>query len=326
MLNVCLPGIGGMEPLPNRWLTCFHASSQGHSVLIDCGEGTQIALKEAGCSMTSIDQICLTHFHGDHVAGLPGLLQTMGNNGRTEPVTICGPVGLEEIVRGLTVFIEELPFPILLSQICGENQPAFTVGPMTITSFPAQHRIPCLGYVIELHRKGKFNVEKAQALNIPQNAWSMLQNGSSVEVHRQIITPDMVMGPARKGIKVLYSTDTRPVQAITERGKDSDLLVLEGIYPDWEKIEKAKKWKHMVYPEAAALALLCDARELWLTHISPSVPDPEAEIHNARTLFPNAYAGYCGMKKTLNFPKEEDSPEREYSPEVIDELLRQLDF
>ena len=112
MLDICLLGTGGMMPLPGRWLTSLALRFNGSCMLIDCGEGTQIAMKRAGISSKPFDVICFTHFHADHISGLPGLLLSMGNAERTEPLTIIGPKGVERVVNSLRVIAPELPFDI----------------------------------------------------------------------------------------------------------------------------------------------------------------------------------------------------------------------
>lgn len=304
MLDICLVGTGGMKPLPNRWLTSLYAKSDGHAILIDCGEGTQIALSESGCNLKPIDVICITHFHADHIAGLPGLLLSMGNSDRTDPITICGPTGLYNILDGILSIAPDLPFDIMVSEVEANDQHTLETGPITVTSFPVAHRIPCLGYKISVHRKGRFNPEKAKELNIPVKAWSLLQNGLSVKVGESLISPQLVLGPNRKGLSVVYSTDTRPLAEIARQGQGSDLMILEGIYPNNDKLEKAKMWGHMTFLEAAELAKSANTKELWLTHYSPSLVNPEEEISNAREIFPNSFPGFDGKKATLNFLEE----------------------
>lgn len=297
MLDICLLGTGGMMPLPKRFLTSLYVKYQGHAVLIDCGEGTQTAIRCAEVSMKDIDVICITHFHADHVAGLPGLLLTIGNSGRTEPILITGPEGLEEVLCSLCIIAPELPFDVYIQT---EDTPIF-LGDLSIKSFPTEHRIPCRGYVLELPRAGRFSVEAAESLGIPKNLWSQLQHGQSAAFDGRIVTPGQVLGPPRKGLKVLYATDTRPVSAITKYGQDADLMILEGIYPEEEKLEKAVERGHMLFREAGELALKSHAKELWLTHFSPAIPDPKAQIHTAQSVFPATIAGEDGMKKTLKF-------------------------
>ena len=131
MLDICLLGTGGMMPLPYRWLTSMMARCNGSSLLIDCGEGTQIAPPEKGWSPRPIDVICFTHYHADHISGLPGLLLTMGNAERTEPLLMIGPKGLERVVTALRSIAPELPFPIVFSELT-EAREQRTVGPYVI--------------------------------------------------------------------------------------------------------------------------------------------------------------------------------------------------
>lgn len=304
MIDVCLLGTAGMVPLKNRWLTSFYITSGGHSILIDCGEGTQIAMAEASCRLKPIDTICLTHFHADHVAGLAGLLLSMGNAGRTEDVTVIGPPGLASMLQCLLV-IAPIPFKVLACETDGKAATELSCGDMQIDAFPVQHVIPCLGYRISLPRAGKFDPEKAKALEIPVRAWSVLQSGEPVKIGGRLYEPKDVLGNSRPGLNIVYSTDTRPCETIVQYGKDADLMVLEGNYPDDEKIEKAKQWGHMTFAEAAGLAKAADARELWLTHFSQSITDPKAYEKNATDVFPNARVGTDGLKKTLNFRDEE---------------------
>lgn len=301
MLELCLPGTGGMMPLKDRWLTCLYARCGSHACLIDCGEGTQIALSEAGCHIKPIDLICITHFHADHIAGLAGLLLSMGNAGRTEAVTICGPTHLLSILEGLLVIAPSLPFDLLVSEISGETDQYMNAGDMNLHPFPVKHVIPCLGYTITVPRAGRFDPERARELHIPQKGWKNLQRGESIQVGGRLINPEEVLGPPRRGIKVVYSTDTRPVPEISREGRDSDLMVLEGLYGDNKKIEKAREWGHMTYPEAARLAFAAQTKELWLTHFSPSLAHPEEPISDIVPIFANVRAGYDGMKKTISF-------------------------
>lgn len=300
MLDLCLAGTGGMLPLPNRFLTTLYIKCKGHALLIDCGEGTQVALRKAGCSFKAIDLICITHFHADHVSGIAGLLLSMGNSDRRDPVTIAGPKGLYQILSGLMVIAPELPFEVYVEERDCDEEP-ISLGSMKITSFPLQHRIPCQGYVIEVPRAGQFLREKAEALGIPVDLWSHLQEGETVQNAGRRFTPEMVLGPPRKGLKVVYATDTRPVPAIAECGKEADVLILEGMYGEEDKLEKAKERTHMIFSEAAHLAKQAAAEELWLTHFSPSIADPFAYESAVQSLFPNTVIGRDGMKKSLKF-------------------------
>jgi len=209
-------------------------------MMIDCGEGTQIALKEAGWSVKPVDTICFTHYHADHISGLPGLLLSMGNAERTEPLLMVGPKGLERVVNALRTIAPELPFPIVFKEIT-EKQEEVVQGPFRIRGFKVNHRITCYGYSLSIDRVGKFQVERALGLGLPKQLWNPLQKGSCVEFEGKVYTPDMVLGEPRKGIKVTYCTDTRPVPIIAEEAEASDLFICEGMYGEKEKEAKARE-------------------------------------------------------------------------------------
>ena len=300
MLDVCLLGSGGMMPLPYRWLTALMTRFNGSSLLIDCGEGTQIAIKEKGWSFKPIDVICFTHYHGDHISGLPGLLLTMGNADRKEPLTLIGPKGLERVVSALRVIAPELPFPIIYKEIEGAEQ-SFELNGYRLKAFRVNHNVLCYGYTMEIDRAGKFDVERAKEQEIPQKYWKHLQKGETIETGNGILTPDMVLGPPRKGLKLTYTTDTRPTNSIRENAKDSDLFICEGMYGEKEKAAKAVEYKHMTFYEAAHLAKDAQVKEMWLTHYSPSLTRPEEYMDEVRRIFPEAKAGKDRMSRELAF-------------------------
>lgn len=276
-------------PLPYRWLTSLMVRYNGSSLLIDCGEGTQIAIKEKGWSFKPIDVICFTHYHGDHISGLPGLLLTMGNADRTEPLTLIGPKGLERVVNALRVIAPELPFPIKCIEI-REPEEIFEMNGYRLKAFRVNHNVLCYGYTMEVDRAGKFDVERAKEAEIPQKYWGILQKGEMVEYEDRVLTPDMVLGPARKGLKITYCTDTRPTDSIKNNAEGSDLFICEGMYGEKDKQKKAREYKHMTFYEAAELARDAKVRELWLTHYSPSLTKPEEYMDDVREIFPAAVA------------------------------------
>lgn len=304
MLDVCLLGTGGMMPLPYRWLTSLMMRYNGKSILIDCGEGTQIAMKEKGWSPKPIDIICFTHYHADHISGLPGMLLTMGNAERTEPLLLIGPKGLNKVVSALRVIAPELPFPIECMEIKDVTQ-TFVFDGFRIEAFKVNHNVVCYGYRLVIDRNGKFNREKAVAEGIPMQLWSKLQKGETVEQDGNVYTPDMVMGEARKGLKVTYCTDTRPTDTIAEYAKASDLLILEGMYGEPDKLSKAKEYKHMTMYEAAKIAKQAKVPQLWLTHYSPSLIRPEEFLNEVKKIFPNTIAAKDGRTVELKFSEEQ---------------------
>ncbi|MGN0342325.1 MAG: ribonuclease Z [Roseburia sp.] len=303
MLDVCLLGTGGMMPLPYRWLTSLMTRYNGSNLLIDCGEGTQIAIKEKGWNFKSIDTICFTHYHADHISGLVGILLAMGNADRTEPVTLVGPKGLERVVSALRVIAPELPFSLSFIELT-EPEQCLELNGYRIKAFRVNHNVICYGYTLEIARAGRFSVEQAEKYGIPKKYWSILQKGQNVDAPEGHFTPDMVLGNARKGIKVTYTTDTRPTESIRVNAENADLFICEGMYAEKEKIKKAKQYKHMTFYEAAQLAEDAHVKELWLTHFSPSLVHGESYMDQVRAIYSNAHLGKDGMSVELDFEEE----------------------
>ena len=301
MLDICLAGTGGMMPLPYRHLTCLMLRHEGSQLLIDCGEGTQIALKRRGWSFNPIDYILFTHYHADHISGLIGLLLSIGNAERKDPVTLVGPRGLKQVVSSLRIIAPELPFELEYMELGSQPQEFLQLGAFHITAFKARHRIPCYGYTVEIPRQGRFQLEQARALGLPVQLWGILQRGETVEYEGEIYFPEMVMGPPRKGLKVSYCTDSRPTDNIVEGVREADLFICEGMYGEAGSQQRAAEHMHMNFEEAAHLAREAAVKELWLTHFSPAMPHPEEYLEVAQTIFPNALVGKDGLSKTLKF-------------------------
>lgn len=304
MLDVCLLGTGGMMPLPNRWLTSLMLRYNGSGLLIDCGEGTQISIRQKGWSFHGLDVICFTHYHGDHISGLPGLLLSMGNAQRTEPVTLIGPKGLVSVVSALRTIAPELPYELRFIELEDKEQ-IININGYEICAFRVKHNVTCYGYSIKINRVGRFMPDKAKELGIPVQGWSILQKGENYEVDGQVYTPDMVLGPRRKGIKLVYCTDTRPTNGIIEHAELADLLICEGMYGEKDKISKARENKHMTFYEAAEIAKKAEVKELWLTHYSPSLSYPEEYKQEVRKIFANTKVPRDRRTTILEFNKDE---------------------
>ena len=257
-------------------------------------------MKEKGWSAKPIDTICFTHYHADHISGLPGLLLTMGNAERTEPLTMIGPRGLERVVNALRTIAPELPFDIRYIELAQPVEHLAQQG-YHITAFRVNHNVACYGYTIDIPRTARFQVERAKELGIPVNCWNKLQKGESLVLEGKTFTPDMVLGAPRKGIKLTYCTDTRPVTAITENARNADLLIIEGMYAEKEKAAKAKQYKHMTFYEAAQIAKDAEVSEMWLTHFSPSLVHAEEYMDEVRSIFPASKLGKDGKTAELDF-------------------------
>lgn len=304
ILDICLLGTGGMMPLPYRWLTSLMARYNGMGILIDCGEGTQIAMKEKGWSPKPIDIMCFTHYHADHIGGLPGMLLTMGNAEKTTPLLMIGPKGLARVVNALRVIAPELPFEIQYLEL-SETEQTFAFNGFRIEAFRVNHNVTCYGYSIVVERKGKFQLEKALALGLERQYWGRLQKGETITLPEGVYTPEMVLGAPRKGLKVTYCTDSRPTDGIIKNAAGADLFICEGMYGEPDKKEKAKEYKHMTFYEAAQMAKKAKVSKLWLTHYSPSLTRPEEYKKEVQAIFHNTHIAKDGWSETLLFEDED---------------------
>ena len=304
MVNLTLLGCGGNVPLPNRFLSSLFMNFNGRKILVDCGEGTQVSMKMKGCGFKDIDLICITHTHGDHIIGLIGLLSTMGNSERKKTVTIVCPVGIKEAMDAIQVLIT-LPYKL---NIIENPEGRFSLvdpilSDLSIETIELEHSTECIGYNFYFARHPKFNVEKAQQNNVPRKYWNMLQKGMTIIDDDVNYTPDMVLGDDRKGIKISMITDTRPLDTIPEFIKDADLFICEAMYGDEMDISKAIKNKHMLFREAASLAVMGNAKQLLLTHFSPSIEDPNVFENNAKSVFENTIIGYDRFSTQIKYPE-----------------------
>ena len=306
MLECCTLGTGGTLPLPDRALSSLYLRVNGQAFLLDCGEGTQVGIRRLGWGFRCLEGAVLTHFHGDHCTGLPGLLLSLEKAGREEPFHIWGPQGLKRVTEGLCVIVPKLSFPVLLHELPPAGG-SFEIIGLQIRAFPVDHGgIPCFGFRIHLPRAAAFDPKKAEALHVPLADWKRLQAGESVRVGLRRIHPEDVTGSPRKGITMVFSTDTRPCETLRNAVADADLLILEGMYGEEEKRPLAVKNHHMLFSEAAELARDANAGALLLTHFSTSLEEPESCLPAAREIFERTWTAKDGETVTLRYPKEEE--------------------
>src|SRR5260370_5365568 len=268
MLGTC-----GMMPLPGRWLSCALLRCGSTLTLLDCGEGTQIPWKSLGWGFRQLGAICCTHMHADHVAGLPGVLFMVAHAGRTEPLDIYGPPGTIYVVEGLRRIVAELPFAVQMHELKSGEHFALPGG-LQGSCNAAAHGVPCLAYRLELERNPAFLPEQAQALGLPVQLWSRLQRGETLEYSGQMITPEQVLGPPRRGISLAFITDTRPTQQLSAFAHDVDLLICESMYDDPGDLPLAKAHAHMLAEEAAHIAQAAGARSFLLRHFCSPITRP----------------------------------------------------
>jgi ribonuclease Z len=289
-----------MVPLPDRWLSSVLVRYQGSLILFDCGEGTQISWRRYHWGFRRLDAICLSHLHADHVAGLPGLLHTVANAGRVEPLVVYGPVGTGEAVDGLRVIARRLPFEVQVRELSDGDQFALA-DELRGTVRVGLHRVPVLGYRLDLDREPAFDRDRAIAMDVPRVEWSRLQAGESVTIDGRTILADEVRGVPRQGVSFAFVTDTRPTDALAELLRDADFVVCEATYGDDEDQPKAELHRHMTVREAATLAARAGVGTLWLTHFGAGMTDPEAYAETARSVFPGAVMGAAGLTGRLTF-------------------------
>lgn len=315
MITLKILGCGGGMPMINRFLSSTLIHYQGKKILLDCGEGTQVAMRNNKTGFKNIDIICITHLHGDHIFGLPGLLSTMGNSGRTLPVTIIGCIGIRDAVKGLLSTIAYLPFELIIIEnpknplsithsshrLVVEEYSIVNEAEIILNILELDHSSSCMGFRFDIIRKAQFNPEKAIALNIPKQFWSTLQKGQTVSYDNKVYEPNMVLENKRKGLKISYITDTRPIEAISDFIKGSTLFICEGTYGDDADLKKAIKNKHMTFSEAAGLARSGEVKELLLTHFSTAIENAEIYKSFADDVFENTVIAYDGFVKKLSY-------------------------
>lgn len=310
MLDITMIGCGATMPLPGRAVAACAVKHNGRVALLDCGEGTQAAARAAGVSLVRVEAVLLTHYHGDHIFGLPGLLQTMASLGRTAPVRLLGPAaddagGLAHWAGLLLALAGPLPFAVQCVPLPAAQKTIPLWDGLSVTAFPMAHRVPCVGYRFDLPRAGRFLAPQAQALGVPRPLWGVLQKGEAVTLaDGRTVTPGQVLGLPRRGLRVVYACDTAPCAAVTAQAADADLLICDGTYADDAEADKAALYGHCTFRQAAQMAADAGVRRLLLTHFGGALTDPAAALPAAQSIYPAAAAAHDGLTLRLVFDGE----------------------
>lgn len=277
-------GTSGAQPTENRGLSCICLEREGEILMFDAGEAAQISYMKSSLGWNKKMKIFVTHLHGDHCVGILGLLQTMSMQNRTETLEIFGPNGIEEfIAANIKILNFGLSFPILISTI--KEGKAFENDKYKILVCKANHSITAFSYLFEEKDKpGRFNVEKARALGIPEgNLWNKLQNGNKIMVEGVTISPRQVLGEKRPGKKIGISGDTLPTEELEKFFEECDYLVFDSTFLDEEK-QKALETHHSTAKQAAILAKNAKVKNLVLTHFSARYKDEVRHLNEAKEI------------------------------------------
>ena len=267
-LDVVFLGTSGSVPTARRAPTSLLIRRGGHRLLVDCGEGTQRQLLGSTIGLAELPEVLITHYHADHYLGLPGMLKTFALRGRELPLTVYGPAGLVDLFEGLRRIFGKLSYPLELVEL--RSGDAISRNDYKVTTFAVDHGIRALGYsLVEKQRPGRFDVEAARSLGVPEGpVWGQLQRGSPVVLENgRAVVPEQVLGPARGGRTIVISGDTRPTRSVLEAAIGADLLVHDGTFSSEEK-ERADETGHTTATDAAEVARVAGVSMLALTHLS----------------------------------------------------------
>jgi len=305
-------GTGGMMPLPNRNLTSMLLRREGELFLFDCGEATQISLRQLNLKWKKISVILISHTHADHVTGLPGILMLSSQVERSEPLVIIGPPKIREYIEdNRRVLDMHINYPIEIREISQPHTPQeiYRREGYRIRSFPMRHSKICVGYSFEEDaRPGVFLPDEAKRIKVPKGPlWGKLQRGENVRLKdERTITPRQVMGPPREGRKVSYVTDTTWRNSIPSEVSGSDLLICEAMFCE-DLASTAFEKRHLTARQAGQLAARAgNIRRMGLIHYSPRYTDYELKMlqKECRDFFPNAFL--CRDRMVIKIPYRDD--------------------
>ncbi len=303
MIQLTFLGTGAATPSVERNVTGMMLQREGELFLFDCGEGTQRQMMRYATGFT-VNEIFITHFHADHILGLPGLLQTMGLQDRTAPLTLYGPAGAGQLLGTLVRLGGDRPkFPVEIVELKPGEQ--VKKKEFAIVAGEARHKGACLGYaLVEEDRLGRFDPDRARELGVPEGPlWGRIHRGQAVTLgDGTVVEPAALVGPPRPGRKVVISGDTAPCESIVELARGADLLVHEATF-GWDERARAKETRHSTAADAARTAAAAGVVELVLTHISPRYSREAPELAaEAKTFFPATRVARDGMVVEVPFP------------------------
>ena len=281
-LDVVFVGTAGSAPTPARGLPALLVRRGGDRLLFDCGEGTQRQLLRS-VGLIDLEEVFVTHFHADHVLGLPGMLKTFSLRGRDRPLTVYGPRGLRELFAVLRPLVGRLPFELSLVEL--EPKQELRRDGYRIAAFETEHSVTAYGYaVVEDERLGRFDEKRALELGVrPGPDFGRLHRGEAVPGTAGEVRPDQVVGPTRPGRKVVVAGDTAPAPMTLAAAHGADLLVHEATFGD-EEADRARETAHSTARQAAELAREAGVKLLALTHVSQRYAGPDLR-DEARSVF-----------------------------------------
>lgn len=301
-MQIVFLGTSGSWPTPRRNVSAVAVKRGPEIVLFDCGEGTQRQFMQSPLSFMQTSRVFLSHFHGDHFLGLPGMVQSMSMNGREAPLDVCGPRGVEQLVAELLSLGYFRPgFAVRPKELPPGGQ--VDCGEYVVKGFEAVHTVPALTYVLEEKtRPGRFSTDRAEALGIPPGpAYSRLQAGETIRMGDLTIRPQDVLGPPRRGRKIVYTGDTMPHEALVEIAHHADVLIHDAT-SDTALEEKANRYGHSSSRQAAEVAREAGVGLLILTHLSPRYEDPKTILEDAKAVFPNVRVAEDFLEVEVPYP------------------------
>src|SRR5437867_12329356 len=302
-MQIVFLGTSGSWPTPKRNVSAVAVKRGPEVILFDCGEGTQRQFMQSKLSFMQVSRVFVSHFHGDHFLGLPGMVQSMSMNGRETPLEVYGPRGIERLVGDLLSLGYFTPgFPVHAKELTPGG--AIDCGEYVVRAFEAVHTVPCVSYVLEEKpRPGRFSVDRAEALGVPSGPmYSRLQEGAPITIGGRTIRPEDVLGPPRRGRKIVYTGDTMPHETLVEMAQGADVLIHDAT-SDAVLEEKANRRSHSCVRQAAETAKEAGVGLLVLTHLSPRYEDPTSILEDAKQVFANVRVAEDFLEVDVPYPE-----------------------